>query len=69
MKFTQEEYDKLPGNGAAAILNRIGEDGQPILKFAQGKFKSGKQCIERYWADEDGKRWKMAHKFIPNKEY
>lgn len=67
--ITQDEYDKLPGNGAATILNSIGEDGQPILKYAQCKFKSGEIGIEKYWADENGKRWKRARKFIANEQY
>lgn len=67
--ITQEEYDKLPGNGAAAFLNGIGDDGQPILKYAQCKFKSGEIGIEKYWIDENGKSWKRARKFIAGEQY
>ena len=67
--ITQEEYDGLPGNGAAAILNSLGEDGQPVLKYAQCKFKSGEIGIEKYWADESGKRWRRPSKFIAGNEY
>ena len=67
--ITQEEYDKLPGNGAAALLNCIGDDGQPILKYAQCKFKDATIGIEKYWIDEEGKRWKRTNKFIAGNEY
>ena len=67
--ITQEEYDKLPGNGAAALLNGIGDDGQPILKYAQCKLKSGEIGIEKYWIDENGKSWKRAMKFIAGEQY
>lgn len=61
--ITQEEYDKLPGTGAAAILNGIGSDGQPILKYAKGTFKNGTPAIEKYWVDENGQRWKRTSVF------
>jgi hypothetical protein len=67
--ITQEEYDTLPGTGAAAILNSIGEDGQPILKHAQCKDKNGILGITRYWADENGKRWKQTFRFVAGNEY
>ena len=67
--ITQEDYDKLPGNVAASFLNGIGEDGQPILKYAQCNLKSGEPGIEKYWVDEEGQSWRIAHKFIANNEY
>lgn len=67
--ITQEEYDKLPGNGAAALLNGVGDDGQPILKYSQCKFKNGDIGIVKYWIDENGKSWKRASKFIDGEQY
>ena len=67
--ITQEEYDKLPGTGAVAILNGIGKDGQPILKYGKCKFKNGNVGIVKYWVDENGERCKIAGKFIVGKQY
>lgn len=67
--ITQEEYNNLPGSGAAAILNGIGADGQPILKYAQCELKSGEIGIVKYWVDEYGKSWKRARKFIAGEQY
>lgn len=67
--ITQEQYDKLPGNGAAVLLNGIGDDGQPILKYAQCKFKNGEIGIVKYWIDEKGQSWKRAMKFIAGEQY
>lgn len=67
--ITQEDYDKLPGNGAVQILNAVGDDGQPILKYAKAKFKDGSDAIIKYWIDEKGDPWKISHKFIPDNEY
>lgn len=67
--ITQEEYDQLPGNGAAALLNAVGRDGQPILKYAKGHFKDGTNSIEKYWIDENGKWWQRASKFKPGEIY
>lgn len=66
--ISQKDYDLLPGAGAAAILNGIGEDGQPILKYAQCTIK-GKAGIVKYWVDENGKSWKRASLFVAGKKY
>lgn len=68
VSVTQKEYDLLPGAGAAALLNTIGDDGQPILKYAQCTIK-GKPGIVKYWIDEEGKSWKRASLFIPGEKY
>lgn len=68
MIITKEIYEQLPGNGAAAILNGIGADGQPILKYAKFKYKNGDLGIEKYWVN-DGKSLRMQRRFIIDMEY
>ena len=62
--MTNEEYDLLPGYGAASLLNGIGEDGQPILKFAKCNLSEGRRGIVKYWVDENCKAWRRTDVFI-----
>lgn len=62
--MTKEEYDLLPGTGAAMLLNAKGDDGQPIIKFAKGRFTDGRLAITRYWINEKGESWRRTEEFI-----
>lgn len=67
--ITQEDYDKLPGNGAAAILNGVGSDGQPVLKYAKCTLRDGSIGIVRYWIDENSQNWQKVSKFVAGESY
>jgi hypothetical protein len=67
--ITRKEYNSFPGAGAVSLLNAIGEDGQPILKYAKITFNDGSDGIIRYWVDENGKSWRKLNKFIDGNEY
>lgn len=67
--MTQQEYDLLPGTGAASVLNARGSDGQPILKYAQSNLKSGEKGITHYWIDDNGKQWRASIIFIPDDDH
>ena len=60
--FTEEEYAKLPGNGAAELLN--GLCGEMVLKFSKAVSAKGTRLLCFHAKNEQGQMFYAYQPFI-----